>query len=301
MKQAITEVMVHDLAYKLLKKAAVALPPQYIRLMEAAYARETNPLARLNLKTMVDAVRVAEEEGRPVCQDTGLLYYQLTIGGKANMEGNLYRALYQAAERATREVPLRPNAVHPISRKNQETNCGWGIPYVYYDYAPEADYLEIAAIPRGGGASNQTTFIDVPRIGPKVKAMMKGILEAIVNAKIACPPMVVGVCVGGSKDLAVQTATSALFRMPTGSLNSDPEARELEVELLEAANQLNVGPVALGGDTTVIALHVEFRGCHVTAAPCAVAFNCWPLRIASARIYPDGRVVELTHPSGTLS
>lgn len=301
MKETITEAMVRDLACKLMKKAAVSLPPQYIRLMEAAHARETNPLARLNLKTMLDAVRVAEEESRPICQDTGLLYYQITIGGKAHVEGNLHRALCQAADMATQETPLRPNAVHPISRKNQGTNCGWGIPYVYYDYAPEADYLDISAIPRGGGASNQTIFINVPRIGPKVKPMMKGILEAIVNAKIACPPMVVGVCVGGSKDLAVQTATSALFRMPTGSLNPDPEARELEVELLEAANQLNVGPVALGGDTTVIALHVEIRGCHTTAAPCAVAFNCWPLRIASARIYPDGRVEELTHPSGTLS
>jgi tartrate/fumarate subfamily iron-sulfur-dependent hydro-lyase alpha chain len=301
MKQTITEVMVRDLACKLMKKAAVALPPQYMRLMEVAYARETNTLARLNLKTMLDAVRIAEAEGRPICQDTGLLYYQVTIGGKANIDGNLHRALCQATDMATQETPLRPNAVHPISRKNQGTNCGWGIPYIYYDYAPEADYLEISAIPRGGGASNQTTFINVPRIGPKVKAMMKGILEAIVNAKIACPPMVVGVCVGGSKDLAVQTATSALFRQPTGSLNSDPEARKLEVELLEAANQLNVGPVALGGDTTVIALHVEIRGCHTTAAPCAAAFNCWPLRIASARIYPDGRIEELTHPSGTLS
>ena len=301
MKQTITEVMVRDLACHLMKKAAVALPPQYIRIMEAAYDRETNPLARVNLKTMLEAVRVAEEEGRPICQDTGLLYYQLTLGGKVPMEGNLHRALCQAAEKATQEVPLRPNAVHPITRMNQGTNCGWGIPYVYYDYAPEADYLEISAIPRGGGASNQTTFIDVPRIGPKVKAMMKGILEAIVNAKIACPPLVVGVCFGGSKDLAVQAATSALFRQPTGSPSPDPDARELEIELFEAANHLNVGPVALGGDTTVFAVHVEIRGCHTTAAPCAAAFNCWPLRIATARIYPDGRIEELTHSSGTLS
>jgi tartrate/fumarate subfamily iron-sulfur-dependent hydro-lyase alpha chain len=251
----------------------------------------------MNLKTMLDAVRVAEEEDRPLCQDTGLLFYHVIVGGKVWIEGDLNRALIQAAEKATPEVPLRPNAVHPISRKNLGTNSGWGIPYFYYDVAPEVDYVEISAIPKGGGGAAQTTFVNIPPIGPKVKPMIKGVLEAIIQAKSACPPLVVGVCVGGSKDLAVRTSTLAVFRQPTGSLNPDPEARALEMELLEAANRLNIGPMALGGHTSVLALHLEIRGCHTAAAPCAVAFNCWPLRMATARIYPDGRIEEVTHPS----
>ncbi len=296
-KNAVTEVMVYDLAVELLRTAAVVLPPQYVSVMEAAYQRERNGLARINLKSILDAIRVAEEEGRPICQDTGLLFFHVVIGGKVKVEGDICRALSQATERGTREIPLRPNAVHPITRKNLGTNCGWGVPYVYYDFAPEADYLEVSAIPKGGGGALQTAFVDIPRIGPKVKPMMKGILKAIANAKIACPPLVVGVCLGGNKDLAVQTATMAVFRRPTGSPNPDPEAQSFEREILETANRLNMGPVALGGDTSVLAVHLEFRACHTAAIPCAVAFSCWPLRIASARIYPDGRVEELTHPN----
>ena len=297
MQNVITEAVACDLAWRLLKKAAVVLPPQFIGLLRKAYDRERNELARINLRTMLEAVRVAEEEGRPLCQDTGLVFYHVVLGGKIVFDGDLNRALLQATEQATREVPLRPNAVHPITRKNLGTNSGWGIPYAYYDLAPEADYLEISAIPRGGGGAAQTNFIAIPPIGPKVKPMVKGILEAVVNAKSACPPLVVGVCVGGSKDLAARTATMALFRRPTGSFNPDPEAQALEMELLEAANRLNIGPVALGGDTSVLAVHLEIRGCHTAAAPCAIAFSCWPLRIATARIYPDGRVEEITHPS----
>ncbi len=299
MQGIITEAMIGDLAYRLLKKAVVVLPPQFVGLLKEAYGRERNQLARMNLRTILDAVRVAEEEDRPVCQDTGLLFYRVTLGGKVRIEGDLNRALLQAAEKATRDVPLRPNAVHPLNRKNLGTNSGWGIPYVYFEVDPEADYLEISAIPKGGGGAAQTAFIQIPPIGPKVKPMFKGVLEAIIQARSACPPLVVGVCVGGSKDLAVKTATMAVFRQPTGSPNPDPEARALERELLEAANRLNIGPMALGGDTSVLALHLEIRGCHTAAAPCAVAFNCWPLRIATARIYPDGRVEELTHPSAT--
>jgi len=294
--QRITEAAICDLAYRLLKKAAVVLLPQFVGCLEDAYRRERNELARINLQTMLEAVRVAEEEGRPICQDTGLVFYHVVIGGKVLVEGDLDRALHRAVEKATQDVPLRPNAVHPITRQNLGANCGWGIPYAYIDIDPQADYVEISAIPKGGGGAAQTKFIPIPPIGPKVKPMIKGVLEAIIQAKSACPPLIVGICVGGSKDLAVKTATLAVFRRPTGAPNPDPEARALEAELFETANRLNIGPLALGGDTTVLALHLEIRACHTAAAPCAIAFNCWPLRIATARLYADGRVEEMTHP-----
>jgi len=301
MRQAITEASVCDLAFQLLKTAAVVLPPQFVGLLKQACERERNELARMNLRTMLDACRVAEEEDRPVCLDTGLVFYHVVLGGKVMIEGDLNRAFLHATEKATEEVPLRPNAVHPLSRKNLGKNSGWGIPYVYYDLAPEADFLEVTAVPRGGGGAAQTNFISIPPIGLKVKPMIKGVLEAIINAKSACPPLIVGICFGGSKDLAAKTANMALFRYPTGSANPDPEAQALEMELFEAANRLNIGPVALGGDTSVLAVHLEIRGCHTAAAPCAIAFNCWPLRFATARIYPDGRVEGITHPLNHLS
>ena len=126
MPKVITEAMIGDLAYRLLKKAAVVLPPQFVGLLKKAHDRERNQLAQINLRTMLDAVRVAEEENRPLCQDTGLLFYHVIMGGKVRIEGDLNRALIQAAEKATQDIPLRPNAVHPLSRKNWVTILGGG-------------------------------------------------------------------------------------------------------------------------------------------------------------------------------
>ncbi len=297
MKDTISASQVGDLALHLLAKAVVEIPAQYLDLMEAACLRESNPLARVHLQAMLDAARVATEENRPVCQDTGITLYQMKIGGKIQIAGDWVHALHLATAKATEIVPLRPNIVHPLNRKNQGTNCGWGLPYIHYDPVADADYVEITAIPYGGGGAGQTAFVEIPRIGPKVKPLIKGILKAIINAKAACPPMVVGVCIGGSKDLAVRVATQAVFRRPTGAANPDPETRAMEAELFDLANRLNIGPLSLGGDTSVLALHLELRGCHTAAIPCAVAVNCWPMRIASARIYPDGRVVEIAYPA----
>ena len=115
MPSGITEAAVCDVACRLLKKAAVVLPPQFAGLLKMAYDRERNELARINLRTMLEAVRAAEEEGRPLCQDTGLVFYHVVIGGKVAFEGDLNRALVQAAEKATQELPLRPLLVSPTS------------------------------------------------------------------------------------------------------------------------------------------------------------------------------------------
>jgi len=102
------------------QKVAWLLPPQFVGLFKRAYDRERNGITRINLKTMIDEVRVAEEEGRPICQDTERVFYAVVLGGKTRVDGDLNRAFLQVAEKATEEVPLRPNSVHPLSRKNLE-------------------------------------------------------------------------------------------------------------------------------------------------------------------------------------
>ena len=205
-------------------------------------------------------------------------------------------AAVQGEKKETLELPLRPNFVHPITRKRLREIRGGGPCTPTSTLPPEADYLGDIRHPQGRGRGEPKPTSSQSLRLSQGQADGEGILEAIVTAKSACPPLIVGVCVGGPRTSQRKTATLALFRRPTGSFNPDPEAQALEMEMMEAANRLNIGPVALGGDTSVLAVHFEIRGCHTAAAPCAIAFSCWPLRIATAQL-SGWKDEEITHPS----
>lgn len=293
---AIGDEVIADTASKLLKKAAVELPEDFMNLLRKAYENETNERAKVILETMIDAAVVAKEEGRPLCQDTGIPIYFVTLGEFIEVRGDIRAALDKATENATKETPLRENVVQPVTLKNPGTNVGWGIPYIYYDYKPGANYMEITAVPRGGGTSFATSLNRVFLTGTHLKNIKRIIIDAMMGARYACPPLIIGVCIGGYPDIAVCEATKAVFRNPTGAPNPDPEVAKLERELFGIVNRLGIGPAGLGGDTTALALHVEIRGSHTAFSSIAVAFNCWPLRRATARIYADGTIKHLTHP-----
>ncbi|MFB0564032.1 MAG: fumarate hydratase [Candidatus Lokiarchaeia archaeon] len=291
----IGEEMIVDTASKLLRKAAVELSEDFMNLLRKAYENETNDRAKIILETMIRAAVVAKEEGRPLCQDTGIPIYFLTLGEFMDLRGDIRAALDKATEKATKETPLRENVVQPLTLENPGTNVGWGIPYIYYDYKAGVNYFEITAIPRGGGTSFATSLSRVFSSGSHIKSIKRAIIDAVVGASYACPPLIIGACIGGYPDIAVCEATKAVFRTPTGAPNPDPEVAKLERELFEAVNRLGIGPAGLGGDTTALALHVEIRGSHTAFSSVAVAFNCWPLRRATARIHADGRIEYLTH------
>lgn len=289
--------LIADVAFKLLSKAAVELPGDVMRLLKEAYTRESTVRGKVMLGTMIDAAEVARKEGRPLCQDTGIPMFFVTIGGKVKVKGDIRDALARGTEKATREVPLRENVVHPLTSRNPGTNVGWGVPYVWYDYKYDADYLEVVAALRGGGSAFATFLTVIPSGVPRLKAVKRAVIDAAARASYACPPLIVGVCIGGYPETAAGEAARALLRVPVGSSNPDPELASLEEELLASVNRLGVGPAGLGGDTTALALHVEVRGSHTALPSLAVAFSCWALRRASARIYADGSV-EWLHPPG---
>jgi tartrate/fumarate subfamily iron-sulfur-dependent hydro-lyase alpha chain len=290
------EEVIADTASRLLKRASVELSEDFMNLLRKAYANETNERAKFFLGTMINAAIVAKEESRPLCQDTGIPIFFVTLGELVKLRGDISKALATATERATKETPLRENIVQPLTLDNPGTNVGWGIPYIYYDYKPGADYLEITAIPRGGASSFATSLNRIIHGGELLNSVKRIIIDAVMGAIYACPPWVIGVCVGGTPDIAVCEATKALFRTPTGAPNPDLEVTKLERELFEIVNRLGVGPGGLGGDTTALALHLEIRGTHTAFSSIAVAFNCWPLRRSTARIYSNGTVDYITHP-----
>jgi fumarate hydratase subunit alpha len=295
---AITEDILSEISFELHKKASVELGKDVLSMLRNAYKRESNELARVNLKTMIETARIAKEEGRAICQDTGLPIFFVTIGEFAGVRGNIQNAIDKGVLRATKEVPLRENVVNPITNENPGTNVGWGIPYIHYDYKPDIDYIDLMAIPMGGGSALATQIVGLPTIGPRLETIKKSVLDAVIAARSRCPPFVIGLCVGGYFDIAVKEAVKAIYRFPLGSWNPDPEIAKIECDLLKAINELKVGPMGLGGDTTALALHMEVRGSHTARPAVAIAFNCWVLRRARVRIYANGTVEHFTFHEG---
>lgn len=285
--------VVEEVAFNLIKQAVIYLPDDVKASLRRAYEEETSEAARTQLKAILDNIELAEKYQAPVCQDTGTILFYVTAGADVRGLDKIETALINATRRATREVPLRPNAVDPFTQKNSGDNTGRLIPYINWEIVP-GDSLEITVMPKGGGSENMCIAKAIPP-GEGINGIKRFVIETIVEAGAQpCPPTIVGVGLGGGVDVAIKLAKKALLR-PLGVPNPDPELNRLEKELYEAANRLGIGPMGLGGKTTVLGVHIDYAFRHPASLPVAVAFNCWAARRASAKIYSDGRVEYLTH------
>ncbi|MCK4398800.1 MAG: fumarate hydratase, partial [Methanophagales archaeon] len=282
----------------ILKRAETTLPEDVKQALNRAYGQETNKIARVQLKAMLDNVKLAEELQRPLCQDTGLPLFFVTLGsGNINVNLNdIESGIREGVREATEIIPLRPNVVNPITREGGETNTGDGIPHINYKIADfNVNGLEILVFPKGGGSENVGAFA---MLTPKpeeetVEEIKKFVLDAVLNAAgKPCPPTIIGVGIGGSADMAMSLAKTALLR-PIGVRNGDGRVARIETELLEAVNGTGIGPMGLGGKTTALDVHIETADTHITSLPVAINFQCWVARKASARIYSSGKVEYL--------
>ena len=294
----ITKKLIKDVTINILKRAETALPEDVKQAMSRAYEQETNEIARVQLKAMLDNVKLAEELQRPLCQDTGLPLFFVTLGsGNVNVNLNdIESGIREGVREATEIIPLRPNVVNPITREGGETNTGDGIPHINYKIADfNVNGLELLVFPKGGGSENVGAFA---MLTPKpeeetVEAIKKFVLDAVLNAAgKPCPPTIIGVGIGGSADMAMSLAKTALLR-PIGVRNEDGRVARIENELLEAVNSTGIGPMGLGGKTTALDVHIETADTHITSLPVAINFQCWVARKASARIYSSGKVEYL--------
>ncbi|OPY25667.1 MAG: fumarate hydratase [Methanocella sp. PtaU1.Bin125] len=256
------EKIIEDATVELIRRAVTTLPQDVVAALETARAAETEATARRELGIMIENVREAGRCALPMCQDTGIPVFFVKMGHR-HVAG-LEDALARAVRRATELVPLRRNVVDPLTRANTGDNTGVRMPYVTYSFT-DADYLEIAYMPKGAGSENMSAL-----------AML-------------CPPVVVGVGIGGSADACMGLAKKALMR-PAGSKNPAPAYARLEEELLEQINATGIGPMGLGGRTTALAVHVERADCHTASLPVGINLQCYAARRASVRVYEDGRV-----------
>jgi fumarate hydratase subunit alpha len=288
-----TAKVVEDVAFNLIKQAVIYLPEDVKKALKRVYEEETSQSGKIQLKAILDNIELAEKYKAPICQDTGTIIFYIQAGAEVKHLDKVEEALTKATRKATKEIPLRPNAVDPFTQKNSGDNTGRFIPYVNWEIVP-GDNLELTVMTKGGGSENVcTTGMLVP--GEGVNGLKKFVIETVIKAgSQPCPPTILGVAMGGGADIAMKLAKKALLR-PLDQPNPNPGIAKLEKELFEAVNMTGIGPMGLGGKTTVLGVHVEYAFRHPASFPAAVAFNCWAARRATARINADGTVEYLTH------
>lgn len=269
---------------ELLKKTSTDLPPDVERALEKAEKGERDPVARANLRAILENLRVARERGVPLCQDTGLPLFYFWMDPSLPLDP--FEAARKAVKKATREGFLRPNTVHPLSRKNEGNNLGKEMPRVKV-FRRRGEEVEVTVLLKGAGSENCSKLIMLaPEKG------LEGIKELVVKAVAEaggkpCPPIILGVGIGGNAELSMELANLSLLR-PLPERHREPSLRRLEEELEKRINRLGLGPMGLGGKTTCLGVKVEYAHTHTASLPVSLSFLCWAARRASASLEVGG-------------
>jgi len=260
--------------------------------------KDGNLTAENVLFTILENIKAADEQDTLVCQDTGLPVYKVLVGNLLNLDiPELKKRIRIGCERATKEYPLRSNSVHPLTRKNTQTNSGQGLPIIKLDFVAGSDAIEIHMAPKGSGSENMS-FLRMLNPSEGRAGVKKFVLQCIFDSGAKpCPPMIVGIGLGGTSDVAMQLAKEASTFRRIGSASPDADVAQLEKELLDKINQTGIGPQGLGGSTTAMAVNIEWAHTHISQNPVAVNIQCWRGERASARILSGGKVEFLNGAS----
>lgn len=279
--------VVEDVARDAYVMSLKDIPPDVRKALSASIDAEREPRAAQIMRTMLDAAELGDR-GMLVCQDTGIPIYWLRIGTARYVDGSrIGAAIEEGVRRATLETPFRSSVVHPVSRLNRQDSTGEGVPVIHFDFTAGADCLDLLMMPKGSGSENWS-FIKMLVPADGEPGIRRFILESVVAAGgKACPPLVVGVGLGGSSDQCVALAKQATTR-PIGRRHTDPKVAAFEMDMVARINQLGIGPQGLGGDTTALDVHIERAWTHNSMNPVAVNMQCWRGERRAARIqYSD--------------
>ncbi|HCJ10485.1 MAG TPA: fumarate hydratase [Clostridiales bacterium] len=259
-------------------EACYDLPEDVLAALEAAREAEESEVGREILDICIENARVAREQRVPICQDTGVTVVYLEVGQDVHLTGgDVFEAVTEGVRRGYDRGYLRKSVVDDplFTRKNTGDNTP---PIVYTDIVP-GDRLKVTVVPKGTGSENMSALkMLTPAAG--VEGVKRFIVETVDRAgSNPCPPVIVGVGVGGMMDKAAYLAKKALVR-PVGRPHPQPEVARLERETLEEINKLGIGPQGLGGRTTALAVHIETHPTHIGALPVAVNIQCHAARHA---------------------
>jgi len=270
---------------QLIKKAETELPTDVVKSLENAYKIEEG-VAKTQIDAILKNIDLAKKSGRPMCQDTGIQTFFVEVGIDFPEISKLKKIIENGVKKATKEVPLRPNTMNPLTNINHKDNTGEHIPYITWEFA-EGDRVKIIAFPKGGGSENMSK-LGMLKPGVGIEGVKDFVVEEMINAAgQPCPPTVVGIGIGGGADLSLKLGKKALLR-PVGVRNQDKNIAKIELELIERINNSGIGPMGLGGKTTVLDVHVEIAHRHPASLPVGLAVQCWADRRAKMIINSDG-------------
>lgn len=290
---------VEETAHTLMAKAGIEIPDDYLSGIKAMANAEEGDLSSFVLQAMLENWEAAKEDRRPMCADTGLPRYYVKVGNDAAVDGGfigIETALRRATARATTDVPLRPNRVHPLWRTDHNNNVGINAPEIEWSFEPDADWIDVTTVHKGGlfGTDYRMLFP-----GDGIDGIKRFVLDTLIafgKRGLACQPAIVGVGVGGSKDTCMVLGKQAACLRTVGDRNPDPKIAELELELQELGNSIGMGAMGFVGKSMVVDCHVEVGYTHTGGMPVSVHCFCLSSRRATARLFADGRVEYRTDP-----
>lgn len=254
--------------------SASNLPKDALDALKDAYENEKSPVSREVLKQLLENADIASSEARPLCQDTGLAVFFVKVGEEVKVVGGLLKdAINEGTQKGYVEGYLRASTCEPFSRANLKDTVGYNLPAIIHFDIVAGDTIDIEYAAKGGGSENVSRAKVLPPAAGKdgVVAFVK---ECISDAGgNPCPPITIGVGIGGTFERAVISSKHALFRN-IGSKNEDPEMSELEERILEEVNKLGIGAMGMGGTKTALAVHIESNPCHIASLPVSVNVQC---------------------------
>jgi len=271
-----------EIAYDLVVKAVrdmivycgTDLPQDTYDALVQAMEEEKSPVSKEVIRQILENADIAKDEKRPLCQDTGLAVFFVKIGDEVKINGGLLRdAINDGTEQGYTDAYLRASTCEPFSRANLKDTVGYNLPAIIHFDIVAGDKIDIEYAAKGGGSENVSRARVFPPAAGK-DGIINYVKEVISDAGgNPCPPITVGIGIGGTFEKACISSKHALFR-DIGSVNEDAEMQEMEQKILEEVNKLGIGAMGMGGTKTALAVHIESNPCHIASLPVSVNVQC---------------------------
>ncbi len=298
----IPKALYEDVIFDAIKKGSTVIAPDVLSAFEEAIRKESHPAAKEGLTKTYESILESAKKENPACADTGWPIFFFQVGNDCVLEGGfmaLEEAARSAVRRATKEGYIRATMKHPLTGFDPGDNVGENVPGFTYKFVP-GDSLTVTYVAKGGGSECfGGTRHRVVAFADGVKGIEKFVIDSFVEATRSggiCPPNVLGIGIGGTANIAADLAKEAACLRTVGSHHPSPEFRKIEEDLYAALNSLGVGIMGIGGDTSVLAVNVEYAYTHIAGIAVAISANCMVARRGTFRIHGDGFVEELDDP-----
>ena len=283
----ITSALIRSVTATLYERALKQVSQDTQAVLRQAQGVERSDTARKTLTIMLQSARAAEQKDHLVCSDVGIPVYSIKIGTGARIEGAMRQAIVDGFADLAAQIqpPILRMVTNPLT--HQRSHAGKDMPIMGFDIVDGADHVEIVCAPKAMGSGRWEALETF--VYPSLETIERYVLDVVMKAgSQPCPPIVVGVGIGGTFDHAARMAKQQVLRA-FGQTNPEPILAAMEQRLLQAINSLGFGPMGTGGDTTAMAVHIDYAASH-GFMPVAVALNCWINRRTGARLYNDGSV-----------